>query len=147
MKRSCNVATLIERYFSERLMRQRNVSGKAATCAKKSPASRRCGQCKAPHIGGCGGAPDHTPSVEGTAQLQLATSFADFVVTSDHMIVDTACTRVTPTARLSLPLSHHVSAGIAPTMSAASQASTKKMPHRREVTGLGAGYFWGAVSL
>ena len=26
MKRSCNVATLIERYFTERLMRQRNVS-------------------------------------------------------------------------------------------------------------------------
>jgi hypothetical protein len=45
------------------------------------------------------------------------------------MIVDTACTRVTPTARLSLPLSHHVSVSsggppnrIAPTMSAASQA-------------------------
>jgi len=26
MKPSCNVATLIERYFTERLMRQRNVS-------------------------------------------------------------------------------------------------------------------------
>jgi site-specific recombinase XerD len=26
MKRACNVATLIERYFTERLMRQRNVS-------------------------------------------------------------------------------------------------------------------------
>jgi hypothetical protein len=26
MKPACNVATLIERYFSERLMRQRNVS-------------------------------------------------------------------------------------------------------------------------
>jgi site-specific recombinase XerD len=26
MKRSCNVATLIERYFTERLMRQHNVS-------------------------------------------------------------------------------------------------------------------------
>jgi len=26
MKRNCNVATLIERYFTERLMRQRNVS-------------------------------------------------------------------------------------------------------------------------
>jgi len=27
MKPSCNVATLIERFFTERLMRQRNVSG------------------------------------------------------------------------------------------------------------------------
>ena len=26
MKRNCNIATLIERYFTERLMRQRNVS-------------------------------------------------------------------------------------------------------------------------
>ncbi|MGY3464690.1 site-specific recombinase XerD [Bradyrhizobium sp. LM6.11] len=27
MKPACNVATLIERFFTERLMRQRNVSG------------------------------------------------------------------------------------------------------------------------
>jgi integrase/recombinase XerD len=31
MKRSCNVATLIERYFTERLMRQRNVSANTIT--------------------------------------------------------------------------------------------------------------------
>ena len=31
MKHSCNVATLIERYFTERLMRQRGVSVKTIT--------------------------------------------------------------------------------------------------------------------
>jgi integrase/recombinase XerD len=31
MKRSCNVATLIERYFTERLMRQRDVSANTIT--------------------------------------------------------------------------------------------------------------------
>jgi integrase/recombinase XerD len=31
MKRSCNVATLIERYFTERLMRQRDMSDNTIT--------------------------------------------------------------------------------------------------------------------
>jgi hypothetical protein len=34
MKPACNVATLIERYFTERLMRQRNLSIHSGCCSR-----------------------------------------------------------------------------------------------------------------
>jgi integrase/recombinase XerD len=66
MKRSCNVATLIERYFTERLMRQRNVSANtiasygdtfrllftfAQTRLRRAPSSLELKDLDAPFIG------------------------------------------------------------------------------------------------
>jgi len=66
MKPACNVATLIERYFTERLMRQRNVSPNtiasyrdtfrllftfAQTRLRKSPSDLALGDLDAPFIG------------------------------------------------------------------------------------------------
>ena len=44
MKPACNVATLIERYFTERLMRQRNVSP-----TRSHPTGIRSGCCSRSH--------------------------------------------------------------------------------------------------
>src|SRR5215468_4028467 len=66
MKRSCNVATLIERYFTERLMRQRDVSANTITSyrdtfrllftfaqkrLRKAPSSLELEDLQAPFIG------------------------------------------------------------------------------------------------
>ncbi|MBB4423820.1 hypothetical protein GGD66_002364 [Bradyrhizobium sp. CIR48] len=52
MKPACNVATLIERFFTDRLMRQRNVSGNTIASYRGSSGccscSHRCG-CGSPH--------------------------------------------------------------------------------------------------
>lgn len=44
MKHACNVAVLIERFFTERLMRQRNVSGNTIVTGATAPP---CGFLKA----------------------------------------------------------------------------------------------------
>lgn len=49
MNAACNVATLIERFFTERLMRQRNVSANTMP-----PTERRSGCCSCSHRCGCG---------------------------------------------------------------------------------------------
>jgi hypothetical protein len=64
MKPSCNVATLIERYFTERLMRQRNVS-------ISHPTGTRSGCCSRLHRRGF--ASSHRP-LRSTISMRLSSA-------------------------------------------------------------------------